>query len=38
VAGALGVLPELSLDASVEFPLTTHGRAAERLVLRAQEA
>jgi len=30
VAGALDVLPELSLDGSAESPLTTQGQAAEK--------
>jgi hypothetical protein len=32
------MLPELSLDGAVEFPLPTQGQAAERLVMRAQKA
>jgi len=38
VAGALAALPDLSLESAVEFPVATHGQAAGRLVMRAQEA
>jgi uncharacterized protein involved in outer membrane biogenesis len=37
-AGALDLLPELSLNGAVEFPLATHGQAAGRLVMRGQNA
>jgi len=39
VAGALEALPELSLQdvSQAEFPLTTHGQAAERLAMRARK-
>jgi hypothetical protein len=38
VAGALEALPELSLEGAAKSRLTTHGRAAEGLARRAQEA
>ena len=38
VAGELDVVPEMSLGGAVESPLTMHGRPAESLAMRAQEA